>query len=90
MEAVVGFEPTNGSFANCCLGPLGYTAAQIIFLNTLPPFNDFKYFSIFMASARFFDSIIQINSNGLRLRVAGTPPLLCLLILFSRSSVCPI
>ncbi len=26
LEAAVGVEPTNSSFANCCLGPLGDAA----------------------------------------------------------------
>lgn len=28
MEAAVGFEPTNGSFANCSLGPLDDAATE--------------------------------------------------------------
>lgn len=31
LEAAAGFEPANGSFANCCLGPLG-DAADLRFL----------------------------------------------------------
>jgi hypothetical protein len=30
LEAAIGFEPMNGGFANRCLGPLGYAAANIM------------------------------------------------------------
>ena len=37
LEARVGFEPTNGGFADLSLGPLGYRAKTLIIANLRNP-----------------------------------------------------
>ena len=39
LEARVGFEPTNGGFADLSLGPLGYRAALVSIANLLELFG---------------------------------------------------
>ncbi len=43
LEASIGFEPMNDSFANCSLGPLGYDAI-IKFINEKKPANLMCFF----------------------------------------------
>ena len=69
LEARVGFEPTNGGFADLSLGPLGYRAEPLIIANPKtrpwirPPF---------LAKKPYFFSAIAGTFASLKKRAASS------------------
>jgi hypothetical protein len=69
LEARVGFEPTNGGFADLSLGPLGYRAESLSIANA--PF--FSLFSTPLCRTSFVaEGSFSVDSAKRKLRIGVT------------------
>ena len=69
VEARVGFEPTNGGFADLSLGPLGYRAELLSITNFLRPTRsaaacDSSYFFAGTGAVSFASRRNRADSSG--------------------------